>query len=86
MSVQTRLYTNHLVTQPGSQFQANLMLDDAGNGNATLVGADGAVLTIDAAKIDPLITLLQECAEVRNLMSQSAMELLVGEPEPNELI
>ncbi|MBN9214140.1 MAG: hypothetical protein J0J04_04865 [Microbacterium sp.] len=86
MSVQTRIFTNHTVTQHGSPFNASLMLDDAAQGNVTLVGKDGPALTIDAARLEPTIALLQECLEVRTLMSQSATDLLVGEPEPNELI
>lgn len=87
MSVQTRIFTNHTIAQQGAPFNASLMLDDDAQGNATLVGKDGSpVLTIDAARLDSVISLLQECVDVRNLMGQTATDLLIGEPEPNELI
>lgn len=86
MSVQTRIYTNHSVTQPGSPFQANLMLDDAARGNVTLLGEAGPMLTVDASRLEPLIALLRECADVRDLMAQSGTDLLIGETDPSELL
>lgn len=84
MSVQTRIFTQHTVSQPGAPFQANLMLDDDGRGNITLIGPDGPALTIDAARVEPLVELLREADGVRKLMAQSGTDLLIGEPEPNE--
>lgn len=86
MTVQTRIFTNHLITQPGAPFQASLMLDDNGRGNATLQGENGPILTIDASRLGSVIALLQECESVRGLMAQSGTDLLVGEPDPSELL
>lgn len=85
MAVQTRIYTNHQVTHPGVPFQASMMLDDDGRGNLTLTDSNGPVLTVDAARVDAVIALLQECSSLRNLMTQTGIDLLVGEVEPNGL-
>ncbi|AUG29568.1 MULTISPECIES: hypothetical protein [Microbacterium] len=86
MSVQTRIFTNHIVSQPGSPFQGALMLDDSGRGNLTLQADSGPVLTIDAVRLSAVIALLQECEEVRGLMTQTSTDLLIGEPDPTELL
>ncbi len=86
MSVQTRIFTNHTISQPGAPFQAALMLDDDGRGNLTLHGDSGPVLTFDATRLGGMISLLQECEDVRRLMVQTGTDLLIGEPDPSELI
>lgn len=84
MTVRTRIYTNHTVSQSDAPFQASMMLDDAGAGNVTLIGENGPALTIDATRIGPMIELLKECAELRSLMSMSGGDILLGEQDPSE--
>lgn len=82
MAVQTRIFTNHQVSQAGSPFVAAMMLDDQGLGNLTLNTADGRpALSMDAAHLEVTITILQESLEIRRLMAQTGTDLLTGEAD-----
>jgi len=82
MAVQTRIFTNHQVSQPGSPFVAGMMLDDQGLGNLTLNTTDGRpALSMDAAHLEVTIAILQESLEIRRLMAQTGTDLLTGEAD-----
>lgn len=79
MTVQTRLFTNHTVTVPGSQLRAEMMLDDHGHGNITLATETGPVLTVDAVKAESIAELLAECIATRDLMTLSGTTMLADD-------
>lgn len=86
MPVQTRIYTNHTITSPGSALKADMMLDDQGHGTITLASAEGPILTIDAARAESVAGLMQECIGLRDLMGQTGDEMITGPADRPTLI
>lgn len=88
MTVTTTLYTNHHVTIPGAEIDVRMTLNDAGQGNLTVMRGDQQVAAFPAHQIGVLQLLLAEAGSTLDAMRLNGADLMLEEPvgaEPSDV-
>ena len=75
---QTRIYSGLRVTLPCNSRACELMLDDDGQGQLTVIGPRGPEMSIPVSDADDAIAILQEAVVARDMLRASGHELVTG--------